>query len=402
VKEKFSTSSETLSKIKEQTSEIIGNIKEYDYQDSATKVSRRFLRLRNKTLSYYRRPFKDISHLSLMMVIILTIIGGLSATIGTKEEIRVNPFVSKASNSKEIYLSSTEKSILEADSVAAVASIYDRQDNGVLTQDAAATTEELYKKADVVSGGGRYLASMPILETSSSGAGSSVKKYIVQNGDTLSALAVKFGITTDTIRYANGLTDVDSIKPGQELVILPTTGVLHEVSSGQTLDAIANRYGINKSMIEDYNNLYGEEIKVGMKIMIPNAEIPEAPKPEAPTTRIAGSTRSQVSYIPSSSGPNHFPYGWCTWWVASKRNVPWSGNAWQWYGNAQAYGRSVGQTPVPGSIMVTWESGYGHVAYVESVGGGSFTVSEMNYAGWGRVSTRTISTSSVPLIGFIY
>ena len=52
--------------------------------------------------------------------------------------------------------------------------------------------------------------------------------------------------------------------------------------------------------------------------------------------------------------------------------------------------------------MVTGESGWGHVAYVESVNGNTFTVSEMNYIGWGVYSTRTITTSQVPLYGFIY
>jgi len=53
--------------------------------------------------------------------------------------------------------------------------------------------------------------------------------------------------------------------------------------------------------------------------------------------------------------------------------------------------------------MVTWESSVGHVAYVEAVHpNGSFTVSEMNYVGYGRVSSRTVTTGSVSLIGFIY
>jgi surface antigen len=53
--------------------------------------------------------------------------------------------------------------------------------------------------------------------------------------------------------------------------------------------------------------------------------------------------------------------------------------------------------------MVTNESGYGHVAYVESVNGdGSWTVSEMNYRGWDQVDQRTIRPGGVPLIGFIY
>jgi len=63
--------------------------------------------------------------------------------------------------------------------------------------------------------------------------------------------------------------------------------------------------------------------------------------------------------------------------------------------------------PMVGAIMVqgiSWASPVGHVAYVESVNGdGSFTVSEMNYGGWGRVDYRTIkSTAGLDLLGFIY
>lgn len=66
-------------------------------------------------------------------------------------------------------------------------------------------------------------------------------------------------------------------------------------------------------------------------------------------------------------------------------------------------GFRTGSTPEPGAVMVTWESWVGHVAYVESVNAdGSFVVSEMNYRGWGVLSTRTLRTKSVPLIGFVY
>jgi peptidoglycan DL-endopeptidase CwlO len=100
---------------------------------------------------------------------------------------------------------------------------------------------------------------------------------------------------------------------------------------------------------------------------------------------------------------NHFAYGYCTWYVANRRNVPWSGNAIAWWANARPYGYAEGQTPVVGAIMVTRESGYGHVAYVESVNGdGSWTVSEMNFVRWNVISQRTIHPGKVPLSGFIY
>ena len=83
--------------------------------------------------------------------------------------------------------------------------------------------------------------------------------------------------------------------------------------------------------------------------------------------------------------------------------MTWAGDADQWFRNAQAQGYPVGSSPVAGSIMVTWESGLGHVAYVESVNAdGTFLVSEANFRGFGVTSQREITTRQVPLIGFIY
>jgi surface antigen len=101
--------------------------------------------------------------------------------------------------------------------------------------------------------------------------------------------------------------------------------------------------------------------------------------------------------------PNRFAYGYCTWYVANKRYIPWLGNAIDWWPNATAYGFAEGYAPKVGAVMVTRESGYGHVAYVEAVyGDGSWLVSEMNFVGWDRVSSRTIHPGQVPLVGFIY
>ena len=101
---------------------------------------------------------------------------------------------------------------------------------------------------------------------------------------------------------------------------------------------------------------------------------------------------------------NHFPAGWCTYYVASRRNVPWWGDAIDWWTNARAYGYAEGQAPAVGAIMVTRESvQYGHVAFVESVNpDGSWTVSEMNYVAWNVQSKRTIRPGQVPVVGFIY
>lgn len=108
--------------------------------------------------------------------------------------------------------------------------------------------------------------------------------------------------------------------------------------------------------------------------------------------------------LDGKAGAGHkFPYGYCTWYVAQKRYVPWGGNAGTWLYHAKSLGYQTGKAPRPGSIMVTTESRYyGHVALVEKVSGDTITVSEMNFVGWGKVSRRTISAKSRAIKGFIY
>ena len=106
--------------------------------------------------------------------------------------------------------------------------------------------------------------------------------------------------------------------------------------------------------------------------------------------------------------PGVFEWGNCTWWVAQRRAVTWLGNGGEWYANAKAQGYAVGDQPLPGAILVRQSAsagGYGHVAYVESVDGNNFTVSEMNVSGVGQLTKRTYNTVSDPaagLIGYVY
>ena len=125
--------------------------------------------------------------------------------------------------------------------------------------------------------------------------------------------------------------------------------------------------------------------------------------PDPPRQVLAASYyRAPVDYS-LVAGPHYFPYGYCTYYVSQKRTIPWSGNAGTWLNAAKADEFSTGKDPKPGAIMVTSEGGRtGHVAYVESVNGSQFTVSEMNYKGYGIVSTRTISDGFKLIKGFIY
>jgi len=118
-------------------------------------------------------------------------------------------------------------------------------------------------------------------------------------------------------------------------------------------------------------------------------------------------------HVGSGSCGNHFAYGYCTYYVATRRCVPWLGDANGWYSAAAAMGYKEGKLPVAGAIVVfvpgmDGVSPEGHVAYVEAVGpadgipAGSFKLSEMNFAGWNRVDYRVISNTSADIEGFIY
>ncbi|HSP65727.1 MAG TPA: CHAP domain-containing protein [Candidatus Deferrimicrobium sp.] len=115
----------------------------------------------------------------------------------------------------------------------------------------------------------------------------------------------------------------------------------------------------------------------------------------------------------SSSCGNHFAYGQCTWYVASRRCIPWVGNARDWFTNAARMGYPEGHTPQVGAVVTFWPGGdgassVGHVGYVEAVGpasgvpAGYFRFSEMNYNGWNRVSYRSLPDNSSGIQGFIY
>ena len=111
---------------------------------------------------------------------------------------------------------------------------------------------------------------------------------------------------------------------------------------------------------------------------------------------------------------DRFAFGQCTYYVATRRCIPWGGNADEWFYNAAKMGYQEGHEPQPGAVAIWWPyaggaSSVGHVAYVEAVGptngipAGYFEVSEMNWTnGWDRVDYRVVQNSPSVFQGFIY
>lgn len=95
--------------------------------------------------------------------------------------------------------------------------------------------------------------------------------YTIKSGDTVSTISRRFGITVNTILWANDLSAYSLLKIGDRLTILPQSGVLYTVKKGDTLAKIAQTHGIELEKIISCNSL-GNSISVGQKIIIPGAK----------------------------------------------------------------------------------------------------------------------------------
>lgn len=118
--------------------------------------------------------------------------------------------------------------------------------------------------------------------------------YTVQPGDTVSEISQKFGISTDTIRWANDLKSITSIKVGQELKILPVTGISHKVQRGETVWSIAKKYDTDSQGIVDFpfNTFVNDEefsLAVGQILIVPDGVMPKV-MPWQPSAYIAQKT----------------------------------------------------------------------------------------------------------------
>lgn len=190
------------------------------------------------------------------------------------------------------------------------------------------------------------------------------------------------------------------------------------VVSDETLTKIAETHTTTWQRLyaKNLNIENPDVIKAGDKIIIPLPEevlairaLPElAPGPDPGPDSAANqsnfskaktrTTRPAVqSYASGSNGGNTYAAGYCTWYAKNRRpDLPNNlGNANTWVARAAGQGISTGSAPRVGAIGQAGN----HVVYVEAVNGdGTIRVSEMNYAGFGVVSSRTTSAGAFQYI----
>lgn len=118
-----------------------------------------------------------------------------------------------------------------------------------------------------------------------------ISVYVVREGDSLSQIAKMFGVSTNTIIWANDLPRSGTVQPGQVLTILPITGVKHVVVKGDTISKIAKKYGGDAEEIAGFNGVeVSSGLTVGETIIVPDGEVTTVvskPKPGSGGTTVA-------------------------------------------------------------------------------------------------------------------
>ena len=290
--------------------------------------------------------------------------------------------------------------IVAADLAASTAQVA----NLSVASNAANLSISLNAKSDLAQTNDNVISKPQIFQAAGENRG--ITEYITVVGDTVPSVASKFGISSQTVRWANNLT-TDVLTPGAKLFIAGTDGVIHTVADGETIDSIAAKYGVDKQRVITYNDLEASGVVAGQRLVLPGGILPQN---ERPSVRSVTTPVIRFSASAASVG-NLYDYGYCTWYAYNRRAEigrpvgSYWGNAVSWAGYAASSGYAVSNTPAVGAVLQQGggvAGGYGHVAFVEEVhADGSIRISEMNYAGWNIISSRDIDSGQATAYRYI-
>lgn len=115
---------------------------------------------------------------------------------------------------------------------------------------------------------GRYLNTAG-KNTGAAGNRQAAEGYLVRKGDTLLAIAARFGVSVADLASANGLRDSNLIREDQVIMVPGVRGV-HMVAQGENLSTIAFKNGVSVKEISGVNDIKDEDfLMAGQRLIIP-------------------------------------------------------------------------------------------------------------------------------------
>lgn len=98
------------------------------------------------------------------------------------------------------------------------------------------------------------------------------RTHTVSRGETLSGIAAKYGTSTSALQRLNGVRNASSIYVGQKLKVAGTAGTsswtTYTVKRGDNLGKIASARGVTVSQLKSWNKLSGSTIHPGQKLRV--------------------------------------------------------------------------------------------------------------------------------------
>ena len=122
-----------------------------------------------------------------------------------------------------------------------------------------------------------------------------MRSYTVRSGDSIASIAKRFGLYTDTIISANGISEANPVKQGRELRIPNINGLVYKARPGDNLAGIAKKFKTDTTKLLDANDLGSETITAGQSIFIPGAKLPKVAVTQALGQQVAWPVRGPLS-----------------------------------------------------------------------------------------------------------
>ena len=276
----------------------------------------------------------------------------------------------------------------------------------------AHTTAELVSVQAELAGDRKRLAAVVLTtyETRSSNTAITALVDSQNLAQTIDTLVTYSQVTDSMTSLVHGVRDeTDRLSRLQAAQQSQEQQIQRQVDAVQSQQAEANQD--QATFQRQASRLTGPAAKLTQQLqgVLAQLAVAEGQQAATVTTNGVATATTDGALPPFAFGPrvDDFPWGQCTWYVASLVDVTWGGDAWEWISAAAAQGKPEGMTPTPGSIVV-WSPGgggsssIGHVAYVESVvSPTSFIVDEANVDGLGVVDKRLVASLD-GVEGFIY
>ena len=247
-----------------------------------------------------------------------------------------------------------------------------------------------------------------------------IVEYEVNPWESFYSISYKFGVSTNSIYWANDFSKTHTLQPGEVIKVPPVTWLIHQVKSGDTVSSISKKYDIEEKEIKEQNAIEEWSKLITWEVLVIPWAIKKVPKPVYRKPVVTSKPAYNFSWKATSEyvwktgryklvrrKPQHTFYWWnCTRYVWQYKNVNWWWNANRWIANAKAKWHSTWSDPSLWAIVqLTWRwynPRYWHVAIVMDITSTHIIVSDMNYRRINEVTYRKIPRNDRSIDWYIY